>query len=99
MEMQEQAKKDVIFYSEKEMALTEKYALKENGKPKIENGKISFSSYETMQEFGQKRDELRDTDIEWDFPVIQITEKEMGDQCISGKDIENLKGFIEFGGE
>lgn len=100
MEVLECVKKETEFYVDQEYNLAGQYARKDkNGNLEVKDGKISFPSANKMDSYLKKLDDLRNIDIKWDFPIIKITEKEMGDQCISGKDIENLKGFIEFGGE
>ena len=99
MKLLHKVKPDCQFYIDKERELAEQYAITENGKLKIEDGKISFASDGEMQAYLRKIEELRNMEIEWDFPIIHITDAEIGNQPISGEDIETLAPFITFGGD
>ncbi len=86
------------FYSQEEMKLVEQYAKKDaDGRAEVKGGKVSFETLEHMKEYSDRLAELRDTEIDIAFLVIHITDQEIGDQRISGQDIDLLKDFIKFG--
>lgn len=99
MQLKETIRREAEFYTQQEKKLAEQFAVKENGQLKLDNDKILFPSRDSMQKFSQKREELKSMEIDMNITAIQITEQEIENQCISAQCIENLKGFIEFGGD
>lgn len=92
MQLREKIKQEGTFYEEQAQTLADEY-----GKPA--DGKVSFDTPELMQGYIDKINELRNTEVDWDLEIITITDTEIGNQSISGEDIENLAPFITFGGD
>lgn len=87
-------------YAQEEEKLIYQYGKKhKNGTPEIQNGRIKFDSTEQMEKYKDQINKLRSMEIDLPLSLIKITEKEIGQQLISMECIDNLEGFIEFGGD
>lgn len=87
-------------YAQEEEKLIYQYGKKrKNGTPEIENGRVKFDSMEQMEKYKDRINELRSMEIDLPLSLIKIKEKEIGQQPISMECIDNLEGFIEFGGD
>ena len=88
---------EVEFYVSEENKLIQKYGKKENGKVVIVDDKVHFDSLEQMQAYISKISELKELEIEFDLPVINIKESDVENQKMRATDIENLSEFIKIG--
>ncbi len=79
------------------------FAVKEEGKyvtefngTLAEDGNVSFATADDMKGFSKKVEALNKSEVEWDIPPVTLTEKDLGSQIITPKDIAALEGFVNF---
>lgn len=97
MRIRDRIKPDAELYEAEQKKLLKRYALLDPyGNPKSKNNRACFDSEENKNKFIDEMTKLRETPLDFCADVISVTEAEIGSQLISGEDIENLTGFIQF---
>ena len=74
----------------------EKKCVEEFGGVLNPDGTISFSSAENFSSFQSRVDELNESELEWEFKAVTLSESDMGNQLISAKEIMDLEKFVIF---
>lgn len=91
------AKEEMEFFSTEEQKLVARYAAKdENGRPKINGGRVSFDASECVRGYKAEIAELEQLDVEWEIPPVTLTIGDMGAQSISANTIGLLAGIINW---
>lgn len=72
-----------------------KYVTEFHGKPNPD-GTITFESQEDFGKFQERLADLNNSEIEWEFEPVVLTEDDIGNQTITPSDIFYLEGFVAF---